>query len=85
MVDHGVNDFRFLNVVIIYYLFFIFFLSYFYFFPASGQAVASGVVPSSPRYVPSVLIAHRVHSAFPLLVDFNGMLLTHAFALSANC
>ena len=37
-----------------------FFLSHFY-FPACGQAVVSGVVPFlPPRYVPSVLIAHRV-------------------------
>ena len=37
-------------------------LSHLY-FPASGQAVVSGVsavVPSPPRYVPSVLILHRV-------------------------
>ena len=30
------------------------------YFPASEQAVVSGVVPSPPLYVPSVLIAHRV-------------------------
>ena len=42
------------------HLFFLFFfLSHFY-FPASGQAVVSGVVPPPPRYVPSVFIAHRV-------------------------
>ena len=37
---------------------FSFLLSHFY-FPVSGQAVVSGVVPF-PRCVPSVLIAHRV-------------------------
>ena len=35
-------------------VFFVHFLSHFY-FPASGQAVVSSVVPSPPRYVPSVL------------------------------
>ena len=49
---------------------------------SSGQAVVTGVVPSPPRYVPLIFIAHR--SAFPLLVDFHRMLLTHALALSAN-
>ena len=34
-------------------------LSHFY-FPDSGQAVVSGVAPSTPRYVPSIFIAHRV-------------------------
>ena len=33
------------------------FFSHFY-FPASGQAVVSGVIPSPPRYVLSVFIAH---------------------------
>ena len=27
---------------------------------SSGQAVVTGVVPSPPRYVPSIFIAHRV-------------------------
>ena len=35
------------------------FFSHFY-FPASGQAVVTGVVHSSPRFWPSILIAHRV-------------------------
>ena len=39
--------------------FLLFFWSHFC-FPASGQAVVSGVVPSPPRYVPSIFIAHRV-------------------------
>ena len=43
--------------------FFSFFFSIFgitFYFPASGQAVVSGVIPSPPRYVPSIFIAHRV-------------------------
>ena len=47
-----------------------------------GQAVVADVVPSPPWYVPSFLSAQG--SALPLLVDFHGMLITHALALSAN-
>ena len=36
-----------------------FFFTYVY-FPASGQAVVTGVAPSSPRFLPSIFIAHRV-------------------------
>ena len=46
-----------------------FFFSNFY-FPASGQAVVTGVVPSPPRFLPSIFIAHTKGSAIPLLVDF---------------
>ena len=43
---------------------FFFFFSQVY-FPASGQAVVTGVVPSSPRFLPSIFIAHRVqHSHY---------------------
>ena len=48
---------------------------------SSGQAVFTGVVPSSPRHVPSIFIAGL---AFPLLVDFHRMLLTHALVLSVS-
>ena len=63
------------------YTFFFFFSSHFY-VPASGQAVVvSGVVPCPARYVPSVLIAHRVQyshcsSIFQLLI--------YALALSSS-
>ena len=30
------------------------------YFPTSGQAVVTGVVPSSPKFLPSILIARRV-------------------------
>ena len=47
----------------------------------SGQAVVTGVIPSTPRYAPSIYRAYG--SAFPLLVDFHRMsLTTHALALS---
>ena len=36
-----------------------FFSSHFY-FPASGRAVVTGVVPSSPRFLPSIFIAHSL-------------------------
>ena len=38
-------------------------------FPASGQAVVTGVVPSSPRFLPSIFIGQG--AAIPLLVDFS--------------
>ena len=46
---------------------------------SSGQAVVTGVVPSSPRHVPSIFIALRV----PIARRFHRMLLTHALALFA--
>ena len=33
-------------------------------FPASGHAVVSGVVPSPPRYVPSIFIAHGAQHSY---------------------
>ena len=38
------------------------FLSHFY-LPASGQAMVTGVVPSAPRFLPSIFIAHRVQQS----------------------
>ena len=35
----------------------------------------SSMLPPDPRYVPSAFIAHRVHSGFPLLVDFHRILM----------
>ena len=43
-----------------WYVLFFFWSPFYFYFPASGQAVFSGVVLSSPRYVPSIFIAHRV-------------------------
>ena len=41
---------------------FFFCFAHFY-FPASGQAVVTGAVPSPPRFLPSIFIAHRVQQS----------------------
>ena len=72
----------------LFFLFLIYLIIYLHInLPASGQAAVSGVVPSPPRYEYDVraFSFHRaLGSAFPLLVDFHRMLLTHALALSAS-
>ena len=60
----------------------IYFPSYFY-LPASGHAVVTGVVPSPPRLLISLLIAHRVRQSHCSWI-FHRVLLTHALALSAS-
>ena len=60
----------------------VFFSSHFY-FPASGQAMVTGVVPSLPRFMPSIFIAHRVQQSQCSSI-FHRVLLTHALALSAS-
>ena len=64
------------------YIFFLFFFSHFC-FPASGQAVVTSVVPSFPRLLPSIFIAHRVQQSHCSSI-FHRVLLTHALALSAS-
>ena len=59
-----------------------FFCSHFH-FPASGQVVVTGVVPSSPRFLPSIFIAPRVQQSRCSSI-FHRVLLTHALALSAS-
>ena len=59
-----------------------FFFSHFN-FPASGQAVVTGLDPSSPRFLPSPFIAHRVQQSHCSSI-FHRVLLTHALALSAS-
>ena len=66
----------------IFFFFFFFFFAYFY-FPASGQAVVTGVIPSPPRFLPSFFIAHRVQQSHCSSI-FHRTLLTHALALSAS-
>ena len=51
-------------------------------FPASGQAVITGVVPS-PRFLPSTFIARRVQQSHSSSISHR-VLLTHALALSAS-
>ena len=58
------------------------FFAHFY-FPASRQAVVTGVVPSSPRFLPSIFIAHRVQESHCSSI-FHRVLLTHSIALSAS-
>ena len=53
------------------------------YFPASGQAVVTGVVPSSFRLLPSFFIAHRVQQSHCSSI-FHRVLLTYALALSAS-
>ena len=60
---------------------FFFFFAHFY-FPASGQAVDTGVIPSPPRFLPSIFIAHRVQQSHCSSI-VHRVLLTHALALSA--
>ena len=61
---------------------FFFFFSHFY-FPASGQAVVTGVVPFPPRFLPSIFIAHRVQQSHCSSI-FHRVWLTHALALSVS-
>ena len=44
----------------------------------------SSLAPPPPRVRAFIFIAHRVHSAFPLLVDFHGISVTHALAILVN-
>ena len=62
---------------------FFFFFTHFYFPASSGQAVVTGVVPSPPWFLPSILIAHRLQQSRCSSI-FHRVLLTHALALSAS-
>ena len=50
---------------------------------ASEQAVVTDFVPSSPQFLPSIFIAHRVEQTHCSSI-FHRVLLTHALALSAG-
>ena len=63
--------------------FFFFLLLHTFYFPASGQAVVTGVIPSPPRFLPSSFIAHRVQQSHCSSI-VHQVLLTHALALSAS-
>ena len=69
-----------------FFYLFIYFLDHFY-FPASGQAVVSGVVPSPPRYVPSVFIAHRVRHSHcsSTFIEYVANSRFHAFFRESIC
>ena len=60
-----------------------FFFSYTFTFPASGQAMVTGVVHSPPRFLPSIFIAHRAQQSHCSSISYR-LLLTHALALSAS-
>ena len=62
--------------------FFLFSFAHFH-FPASGQAVVTGVVPSPPRFLPSFFFAHRVQQSHCSSI-VHRVLLTHPLALSAS-
>ena len=64
------------------YIFFLFIFLHFY-FAAPGQAVVTSVVPSPPRLLPSIFIAHRVQQSHCLSISHR-VLPTHALALSAS-
>ena len=53
------------------------------YFPASGQAVVTGLAPSPPRFLPSIFIAQRVQQSQCWSI-FHRVLLTHSLALSAS-
>ena len=71
-------------VLVLVFLFIYLFFSYslHFYFPASGQAVVTGDVPSSPWFLPSIFIAHRVQQSHCSSI-VHRVLLTHALALSA--
>ena len=62
--------------------FFSFFLAHFY-FAASESVVVKGAVPSPPRFLPSIFIAHRVKQSHCSSILYR-VSLTHAFALSLS-
>ena len=67
----------------LFFILYIFFLAHFH-FPASRQAVVTGVIPSPPRFLPSIFIAPRVQQSHCSSI-VHRMLLTHAtLALSAS-
>ena len=64
------------------FFFFFFFFAHFH-LPAPGQAVVTGVIPSPPRFLPSIFIAHRGQQSHCSSI-VHRVLLTHALALSAS-
>ena len=70
------------TILVCFFFFFFFFFAHFH-FPASGQAVVTGVIPSPPRFLPSIFIAHRVQQSHCSSI-VHRVLPTHALALSAS-
>ena len=68
-----------------HFLFFYFFHSSHFHFPASGQAVVTGVVPSSPAALAFNFFLSRIGFINPIARRFfHRVLPTHALALSAG-
>ena len=61
----------------------LFFISAHFYFPASGQAVVTGVVPSPPVLALIFFVAHRVQQSHCSSI-FHRVLLTHALAFSGS-
>ena len=61
-----------------FFIFLHIFFTHFY-FPVSGQAVVSGVVLSSPRFLPSISIAHRVQRSHCSSIFHRGLLTLSRF------
>ena len=73
------------SIFVVFFFFFLvfFFLPAHFYFPASGQAVVTGFVFSSPRFLPLFFIAHKVQQSHCSSI-FYRVLLTHALAFSAS-
>ena len=72
----------------VWYFFFLFFFSFSFSFrtillSSFWISRVIGVVPSPPRFLPSIFIAHRVQQSHCSWI-FHRVLLTHALALSAS-
>ena len=67
---------------LLFFIFLLFFLRLL--LSSSGQAVVTCAVPSSPRFLPSILIANAQGSTIPLLVDIYRVLLTPGLAFSPS-
>ena len=66
-----------------YVAYILFFSPSHFYFPASGQAVVTGVVPPFPRFLSSISIVHRAQQSHCSSI-FIRVLLTQALALSAS-
>ena len=87
--NYALSTFKFLcrrTVLILdnfsFFQLYCYFYTYFY-FPAFGQAMETGVIPSPARFLPSMYIAQRVEQSHCSSI-FHPMLLIHTLALSAS-
>ena len=66
------------------FFFFFFFFTHFH-FPASGQAVVTGVAPSPPRFLPSLFMAHRVQQCHCSSIFHRGLFYKLATRFAVLC